>query len=148
MDSKQYSSLDISISFLTFHYPRKLLKHLKKERNLTVENFSKGIYYISIETFSVQIIVTHELSPDENLYLHCLTNGLQNTFLINQLADDCIRHRGEDLYRRYLDQLTTANNTMKGGQVMVSEGLLNLFGTSSAEIIANTKKNPKLKSTN
>ncbi len=35
---------------------------------------------------------------------------------------------------------TAANNTTKGGSIMVCEGLLNLFGTSSAEIIANTKK--------
>ncbi len=139
-DSKQYSSLDISISFLTFRYPRKLLKHLAEERNLTVEKSSEGIYHISIETFCIQIIVTYELPPDENLYLHCLTNNIWNTSLIRRLADDCTMHQEEDIYRKYLDQLTTANAAMKGGQTMVSEGLLNLFGTSSAEIIANTRK--------
>ena len=145
MDSKQYSSLDISISFLTFRCPRKLLRHLTEERNLAVEKFSKGIYYINIETFRIQIIVTRELPPDENLYLHCLTNNLQNVSLIDRLANDCALHQGEDVYRKYLDQLTAANATMKGEHTMVSEGLLNLFGTSSAEIIANTRKESEAK---
>lgn len=145
MDSKQYSSLDISISFLTFRFPRKLLRHLTEERNLAVEKFSKGIYYINIETFHIQIIVTRELPPDENLYLHCLTNNIRDTSLIRRLADDCAMHQEEDVYRKYLDQLTTASTETKGGHAMVSEGLLNLFGTSSAEIIANTRKESEAK---
>lgn len=136
----QYSSLDISISFLTFHYPRNLIKHLTDKRHLTVENSSKGIYHIIIETFDIQIIVTRELLPDENLYLCCLTDNLQDTSLVNRLADDYALHQGEDIYTKYLHQLTTANNTAKGESAMVCEGLLNLFGTSSAEIIATAKK--------
>jgi len=136
----QYSPLDISISFLTFHYPQKLIRHLTDERHLTVEKSSKGIYYINIETFIIQIIVTRQLPSDENLYLHCLTDDLRDTALINRLADDYAQHQEQDIYTKYLNQLATANNTTKGGSIMVCEGLLNLFGTSSAEIIANAKK--------
>ena len=138
--AERYTSLDVSITFLTFHYPRKLMKHLTVERYLTVEKTFKGVYHISIETFDVQIIVTRELPPEDNLYLCCLTNDLKDRDLINRLADDYTRNQGQDVYRKYLNQLTTANMKTEGETPMVCEGLFNLFGTSSEEIIANAKK--------
>lgn len=136
------TGLDVSITFLAFHYPRKLIRHLKDERKITVAKKWKGIYYISKETFKIQIIVTRELPPDENLYLRCLTDHLQDSALINRLADDYTehQHQNQSLYNRYMHQLTTANLKPKGGSHMVCEGLLNLFGTSSAEIIENTRR--------
>lgn len=65
----QYSSLDVSLTLLSFHYPRKLINHLQLERNLTVAKISPGVYHINKETFSAQIIVTKELSSKDNLYL-------------------------------------------------------------------------------
>ncbi|MDE6737563.1 MAG: hypothetical protein K2K07_00510 [Lachnospiraceae bacterium] len=138
--SERYTSLDVSIAFLTFRYPRKLMKHLTVERHLTVEKTSKGVYHISIETFDIQIIVTHELPPEDNLYLCCLTNDLKDRDLINRLTDDYTRHQGQDVYRKYMDQLTTANMKTEGESPMICEGILNLCGTSSEEIIAKTKK--------
>ena len=138
---KPCTGLDLSISFLTFHHPRKLLKHLQKERHLTVEKSSPGIYDISKETFEIQIIVTSELPPEENLYLHCLTNRLTDSSLLNRLADDYGRHAGQEIYINYLQQLTNANANKEGeSQMLVCEGLLNLFGTSSEELIAKGKR--------
>ena len=136
----QYSSLDVSITLLSFHYPRKLMNHLKKERKLTVAKVSPGVYHINKETFTAQIIVTKELSPEDNLYLRCLTNKLQDIKLANQLADDYKNHQEQDIYIRYMHQLTTANTKAKGESPMVCEGILNLCGTSSAEIIERTRK--------
>ena len=137
---EQHSALDLTITFLCFHYPRELVKHLTCERNLVVAKSSPGVYYINNEIFNIQIIVTKELPSEENLYLRCLTSQLQDADLINRLADDYKKHQEQDIYIRYLHQLTNANNKAKGGAPMVCEGLLNLFGTSSEEIIARTKK--------
>lgn len=136
----QYSSLDTSLTLLSYHYPRKLMKHLKDERKLTIAKASPGVYYINKETFTIQIIVTKELSPEDNLYLRCLTNKLQSTGLANQLANDYSKHQEQDIYIRYMHQITTANIKMKGESSMICEGILNLCGTSSAEIIERTKK--------
>ena len=137
----QYSSLDVSLTLLSCHYPRKLMKHLKQERNLPIEKISDGVYYINKETFHIQIIVTKELSPKDDLYLHCLTDNLQDTALINLLADDYKLHSEQEIYSKYMHQITTANTKTKGEQtMMICEGLLNLYGTSSAEIIERTKK--------
>ena len=139
-EPNQYSALDISLTFLSLHYPRKLMKHLRKERNLTVAKVSPGVYHINKETFNTQIIVTKELPPEDYLYLHCLTDRLIDTGLANRLADDYKLHQDQELYVRYLHQITTANTNAKGESSMVCEGLLNMFGTSSEEIIERTKK--------
>lgn len=144
--SKQYSSLDVTLSFLVFHNPRKLINHLKKERHLTVANCSPGVYDIINETFITQIIVSRELPPEENLYLRCLTSDLQDAALARRLADDYSIHKEHDIYTKYLHQLTTANNKTKGERPMVCEGLFNLFGTSSEEIIARAKRESKKES--
>ena len=107
---------------------------------LTVAKISPGVYHINKETFIAQIIVTKELPPEENLYLRCLTDKLQDAGLINRLADDYKQHQDQDIYIRYLHQITTANTKRKRDSLMVCEGLLNLFGTSSEEIIERTKK--------
>ena len=138
--SNQYSALDVSLTFLSLHYPRKLMKHLTMERKLTVAKISPGVYHINKETFIAQIIVTKELPPEENLYLRCLTDKLIDTGLANRLADDYKLHQDQELYIRYLHQITTANTNAKGESSMVCEGLLNMFGTSSEEIIERTKK--------
>ena len=136
----QYSSLDVSLTLLSCHYPQKLIKHLRKERKLTVAKICPGVYHINKETFTTQIIVTKELPPEENLYLRCLTNKLQDAGLANQLADDYKQHQEQEIYIKYMHQITTANTKKKGESPMVCEGILNLCGTSSEEIIERTRK--------
>ena len=140
----QYSSLDVSLSFLSCYYPRKLMKHLRNERNernVDIEKISQGVYHINKETFSIQIIVTKELPPEENLYLHFLTDRMWNGALAEKLTDDYKEHQEAEIYRRYLHQVMTANTKEKGAETMyICEGLLNFFGTSSDEIIERTKK--------
>lgn len=135
----QYSSLDVTLSFLTFRHPRKLMNHLQKERHLTVAKSFPGVYDIINETFKIQIIVTQELPPEEYLYLRCLTDDLRDASLARRLADDYTLHKEQDIYTKYLHQLTTANIKMKGEHPMICEGLFNLFGTSSEEIISRAK---------
>ena len=57
-------------------YPRKLIRHLKESRNLQVEKQGAGIYYVKGELFPVQIIVTKELSKEENFWLRSMTNDI------------------------------------------------------------------------
>ena len=117
----QYTALDISLSFLSFHYPKRLMQHLQKERKLTVEKYSNGVYHIINEIFNVQIIVTKELLPEENLYLHCLTNNLDDTKLIKRLINDYQCHQTQEIYIKYMNQLINANSNAKGESPMFEE---------------------------
>ena len=136
----EYSALDISLTFLSLRSPRRLISHLRRDRHLTVAKIAAGVYHISKETFPAQIIVTSELSPEDCLYLRCLTDRLAETGLADRLADDYRLHQEQEVYIRYLHQLTRANTKTKGESLMVCEGLLNLFGTSSEEIIERTRR--------
>lgn len=116
------------------------MKHLEKERKLTVEKVSPGVYYINKETFHTQIIVAKELPPEENLYLRCLTDNLEDAKLANRLTNDYEKHQDQDIYIRYMRQLATANLKTKGDLPMVCEGLLDICNMISDEIIERTKK--------
>lgn len=135
----QYSRNDISLTLLSFHRPRKLFHHLEKECQKTIANPFPGIYYISDDMFATQVIVIRELTPDDSLYLSCLTANLSNPLQINRLVDDYTRHQTDETYNQYMNLLTRAN-TKKGDNPMVCEGILNLCGTSSKEIEERTRK--------
>ena len=45
----------------------KLLKHLEQEKQMQVKTFDKGIYYLVGDIFPMQLIVTYQLSEEENL---------------------------------------------------------------------------------
>ncbi|MCM1262164.1 MAG: hypothetical protein NC313_05540 [Butyrivibrio sp.] len=138
----EYHETDVSISFLCMHYPRELVKHLTEDRKLSIEKSAPGVYHINKEIFNAQIIVIRELSPDDSLYLRCLTDKLTDTELIKRLAEDYQAHHEQNpvIYTQYLSQLIIANSTEKGGNPMVCEELFNLFGTSSEEVTEKARK--------
>lgn len=49
------------------------------------------------------------------------TDSLKNPKLINQLVNDYQHHRGQDVYIRYMNQLTNANSNTKGESPMFEE---------------------------
>ena len=141
-EKNQYSCLDVSLSFLSCYYPRKLMKHLREERKLSVEKISPGVYHINKETFNAQIIVTKELPPEDNLYLRCLTDQLHRNGLAEALTDDYKQHRSQQVYSRYMHQIAAANNkeSKEGEHMVIDEWLYEMCGTSSDEVIARAKK--------
>lgn len=136
----QYSRQDVTLTFLSFRYPRKLFSHLQKDCKKEIERPFPGIYYIKGEMYETQVVITHELPPGEALYLRCLTNHLTDPALLSQLTEDYQTHKNQEFYIKYLNQLTNANTNRKGDHHMVCEGLFRLYGTSSKEIEENAKK--------
>ncbi len=132
--TNQLSRKDVTLSFITRKYPRKLIHHLTKDCKLPIVKTSPGVYYIDKEMYRTQIIITSELAPKDNLYLRCLTNQLSDSDLTEQLVQDYKQHQEQELYIRYLNQLTHANTRKDGVTTMYCEGLFELFGTSSKEI--------------
>lgn len=132
---------DISLTFPTMHYPRNLFKHLTIECNKSIEKPFPGVYYISEEMYPTQVLVIKELLPEDSLYLHCLFPKLDNPELINNLTSDCVSHKNNELYSKYMNQFF--NSKSKGGNTMVCEGVLRYFGTSSEEIAEKTREQDK-----
>ena len=129
---------DISLTFPTLHYPRKLFKHLTKECNKTIENPYPGVYYINEEMYATQVLVIKELLPEDSLYLHCLNQNLNNPKLINNLTNDYLLNKEDKMYTSYMNQFLCSRT--KGEPLMVCEGIFKLFGTSSEEIAEKTRE--------
>ena len=68
---------DITITFVTNRYPRKLLHYLANVRSYTVNETSPGIYYVTGDYISIQIIESRKLPAEENLWLNSLRNDLK-----------------------------------------------------------------------
>ena len=83
--------------------------------------------------YATQVLVMKELSPEDSLFLRCLAREARDPTLINQLAEDCQLNSSNELYTRYMNQFFHSHR--KGEPLMVCEGLLNYFGTSSEELL-------------
>ena len=68
---------DITITFVTNRYPRKLLHYLANVRRYTVNETSPGIYQVTGDFVPIQIIESRKLPAEENLWLNSLRNDLQ-----------------------------------------------------------------------
>lgn len=104
---------DVTLTFLCIRYPKKRVRHLTKERHLTVAKSSAGIYTIDKETFCSQIIVMQELLPEENLYLRSLIETGPDRHIQKQISDVCAKHKDNPLYKQYLNHF--AKTATKNG---------------------------------
>lgn len=132
-----YFRRDISLTFVSYRFPGKLIRYLTKECQKEVAKPSPGVYTVSKDIFPVQILVTKELPADTALYLRCLTNDLRDRELIDRLALDYADHQNDPVYENYMNQLINANLSPKGESPMCCEGIFKLYGTSSKEIAEN-----------
>ncbi|MDR1560230.1 MAG: hypothetical protein LBS84_11160, partial [Clostridiales bacterium] len=76
----------ITLTFVEYKYPRKLLRHLREERKLKISNPYEGIYYIQGDVFPAQIIVNDKRLPEtENIFLKSLRSDLTRVEIENVL---------------------------------------------------------------
>jgi hypothetical protein len=96
----------LSVTFLSEHKPVKLLKYLSKR--LTVEREQPGIYMVNGDICPLQIIVSGELSFEENLWVAGLTKRLTAVRLKRIIKAS--HQRGKDAASgAYLDVVFDAN---------------------------------------
>jgi hypothetical protein len=70
---------DMTISFVGSRHSTKLLEHLRKERGYTVAKTAGGIYTVSGDVMPIQVIESHRLQAEENVWLKSLRAGLNET---------------------------------------------------------------------
>lgn len=117
---------DITISFVCFHYPYKLVKHLREQRRLYVEKQEAGIYYIIGDMFPIQLIVTSRLSPKKNLWFCCLTNSLRQGEM-DRLIKEYGKHYNDNLYKSAMNLIVHANQDMFEEGKEMCDALMELF---------------------
>ena len=100
---------ELTITFISRKYPKKLLRHLELERGFAIQKIESGIYYIVGDANPIQFIVANKLSQTENLWLKGLTNQLHNYELTAALTKDYYEHKQNTLYESVMDIIMRAN---------------------------------------
>lgn len=100
---------EITLTFVSKRYPGKLIRHLREISGYTVEKRENGIYIVDGNIFPMQLIVTKELSQKENLWLHSLTDDIEDVQAAKELVEDYEKHRKSTLYESVMDIIVRAN---------------------------------------
>ena len=100
---------ELTITLVSSRYPAKLIRHLIQERGFTVEKQEDGIYYIKGDYIPIQILVTSQLSENENLWLKNLTDNMQGTESVQKLIDEYEKHVDNSLYQSVMSIIIQAN---------------------------------------
>lgn len=100
---------ELTISLISKGYPRRLMKHLKEEREFQIEERYLGIYYILGDVLPVQIVVTSRLSRTESLWLRNLTNQIGNEKDVEELLWEYQKHPKNKLYESVMNVIVAAN---------------------------------------
>ncbi len=100
---------ELTISFVCSRHPRKLIKHLKRVRGYSVELIENGIYQVMGDMFPIQIIVTTQLSKEENLWLKSLTDRLKRADIVEGLMDSYKENYKNPLYKSMMNIIIRAN---------------------------------------
>ena len=138
---------ELTITFISRKYPKKLLRHLELERGFKIQKIESGIYYIVGDAIPIQFIVANKLSQTENLWLKGLTNQLHNYELTAALTEDYYKHKQNTLYESVMDiimhankkQFEEANNMCEAMKEFIWEH----YGDQLEEAIKRTKEEAK-----
>ena len=78
-DTDKINEIDpetLTITFVCSRFPQKLCQHLTEVRGIAVENIGGGIYYLKGDPFPIQLLITPELSGEENYWIQNLPSSL------------------------------------------------------------------------
>jgi hypothetical protein len=98
----------LTISFVESRYPKKLLKHLQKERGYMIAETVPGIYTVSGDILPIQVIDSRQLPAEENLWLKSLSDGL-NLEELKQISAEIVRQDKAASIAAYRDVIARAN---------------------------------------
>lgn len=100
---------EVTISFVSSHYPRKVIRHLERELHLHVQKQGSGIYYAYGDWFPIQFIITSGLPEELNFWLHNLTNNLKKVEEAEKILrayKDC---QDDNLHQSMMNIIVNAN---------------------------------------
>lgn len=100
---------DMTISFVCYHFPRRLIQYLYTVERYETKYVERGIYQVVGDTISIQIIVVNQLSEEENLWISSLTNQLNDIDKAKRLVDIYNCNKKNPLYESMMDIIVGAN---------------------------------------
>lgn len=123
--AKAASLEEVSITLVSYNFPRKLFDRLKN-RHRSIWKTERGLYYIEGEDFAVQVIVLNKLDPEEYVWLTSFHRGLSEKEQ-DRLLEEYRLHRLDKRYREVMDFLVGINKDGFERRKGMSEVLFELF---------------------
>ncbi|MBM6971221.1 3-isopropylmalate dehydrogenase [Mordavella massiliensis] len=124
---------EVTLTFISHHYPGKLMRYLEEKRNYQIQKADEGIYYITGDYIPIQILVTRQLSKTENLWLSHLTNQLDGEPDAELLVEEYQKHTKDKLYQSVMDIIVRANHEMFEEAKEMCDALRELFADEFKE---------------
>lgn len=118
---------DMTITFVCNHYPRRMLKHLTISRGLSVVKRGEGIYYLAGDEYPMQVIITKELSKEENYWLQNLRNDLKAGAEIRSLLKNYEGKERDPYHQAVMDLIVRANREQIEEERAMCEALKELY---------------------
>lgn len=116
-----------ALTFVCYHYPRKVVRHLEETRGCLTEKQEAGIYYVTGDLIPIQIIVVPELTDEKNLWLHSLTNRIRTSKIATQLIHEYEEHRQNRLYESVMEIVVQSNRSKFQEVDSMCQALYDLF---------------------
>ena len=123
----------ITLTFVSVHYPRKVLRHLEQVWHAEVHKKEQGIYYLEGMIFPVQFLITKELSLEDNYWLQHLRGDLKTGEELQNLMERYERHRHSKWYQAVMDLVVRANWDKVKEEKEMCEALKELFADELQE---------------
>lgn len=118
INEDEIKTSDMTITFISSHYPYKLEKYLAQHRHYCFVKSGEGIYQIVGNDFTVQIIVTSQISRKENLWIWGINNSVDNATAA-KLVSEYKKNKNNQHYEAVIDIIIRANERIfKGDQKM------------------------------
>ena len=120
-------------NFVCSRYPREMLNHLLAVRGIHVENQDKGIYYLTGDAIPMQLLITRELTQEENFWLKNLRMDLKAGREIQTIVARYEQNRHSKDYAAVMDLITRANWTEMEVERKMCDALKELFAEELKE---------------
>lgn len=124
---------ELTMTMVTNHYPRELIKHLKNRYQASIIKAFPGIYYITGLLFPAQIVINHALLKEDNLWLNSLRQDLTVQDDIEPLVRAYKGKENSPLYAALMDLVIRANKHQYEEGWKMCDALRELFADELME---------------
>lgn len=130
---KEIDPAELTIAFVSNHYPREMFRHLKEVRKIVIEDQGNGIYYLTGDPIPMRFIHIPKLSREENYWLQVLRNDLKAGREIRSLMENYEKNRKSKDYTAVMNLVTRVNWEQMEVEKKMCEALNELFAEELKE---------------
>ena len=124
---------ELTITFVCYNYPLKMLQRLEHDKKLIIENIENGIYYLIRDSIPIQLIIIPKLSKESNYWLNNLRNDLKSGGEIRNFIEQYGKKKNSKLYQALADTIMRANWKELKEERKMCEALRELFADDLRE---------------